>query len=99
MLTNNAKWQTFTEDIEIGRCIRQGNPLNHFLLNLAMDEIVEKLPSTLLDSTRCATLMTQESKDDLQRLLRNFNQEANRPNMKININNTTCMVATKDPRK
>ena len=97
-----------TEEVQISIGIRQGDSLSPMLFNLVMDRIINQVKGVgrgyRMGQTEFKILcyaddavLIAESEDNLQRMLFEFNQTANKYNMSISIPKTKSMTISKEP--
>ena len=97
-----------TEKVQISIGIRQGNSLSPMLFNLRMDRIINQVKGVGRGYRMGQTefkifcyaddaVLIAESKNNLQRMLFEFNQTANKYNTSISIAKTKSMIISKKP--
>lgn len=100
--TSTVKLHQNTNEIKIGRGIRQGDTISPKLFNTALEEIFKRLQwqdkGILINGKRLNNLrfaddvvIIAENPTDLQQMLRELNVKAGKAGLKINLNKTKTM--------
>lgn len=101
---------SLTKELPITTGIRQGDSLSPTLFNLIMDKITDntkrfgtgyRMGNKEIKIICYAddVALISEDEDGLQRLLYNFNKEAEKYNMVISTNKTKCLTISKEPTR